>query len=283
MNQPEPPPNLREPKGWQRYCTQKLLDASGLPDNQRASAWSEARKKLIKLARDQFSDPRQQRIIIADAQLKNQCLKDFDFSYCYIVRTDLRSADLQDSKFNYAIIRDCFFNDVNANGANFGMADIKDTYVEDLHYDSRTKLNFARFEASGLVAPQLQDRINQDRLAASNRNASVFNKFLNFATAYGFGIGRVLLACAAIILAFAVVYCAIGPEGFAIGAGTSKPESLTYWNFLLFSAERFLNASPWIYGVSSLTHFLTVLETLVGLFGLGILVAMLIRRVLRSN
>lgn len=282
MSEPKALQNLDEKNSWQKYCTAALLDTIKLPEHQRAAAWSDTHKSLFKLARRLISDPREQRVIIADVNLKNQRLKAFDFSYCYVIRTDLRGTDLRDSNFSYAIIRDSSLNDANVNGANFSSTGIKDTYVQNLHYNSRTRLNFARFEPSGFVSPQLQDRIDHDRFVVSTRNASVPIRFLNLLTGYGSGFRRFLLLCVGVIFLFAFGYSRIAPEDFAIGAGTLTPETLSFWNFLLFSAERFLNASPWIYGVSSLTHFLSTLETLVGLFCLGILVAMLIKQVLRS-
>ena len=124
MSELEALPKLAEPNGWQRFCTEELMSAVKLPEDQRARAWSEARKKLTKLARSQITNPRQQRIIIADALLRNLSLQNFDFSYCYIIRTEWGGADLRGSRFNYAIIRDCIFKDANANGANFARADI---------------------------------------------------------------------------------------------------------------------------------------------------------------
>jgi hypothetical protein len=50
MNEPKAPPKLGEANEWQRFCTETLMDTIGLPEHQRALAWSEARKKLIKQA-----------------------------------------------------------------------------------------------------------------------------------------------------------------------------------------------------------------------------------------
>lgn len=279
----ETSPRFGEENAWQRFCTETLMKAIRLPKHQRAQGWSDARKSLIRLANDQIADEKQRRIIIADADLRNQHLEDFNFSYCYIIRTDFKGANLRNSKFSYAIIRDGTLNDANANGANFEHADIKDTAVETLQYNSATKLNFSRFQPREPVPTQLDDRVSHDRNIASSRNAPPFNRLLNLLTGHGFGIGRLLLSSCALVFLFALIFRFLSPQNFAIGAGTVKVESLTFWNFLLFSAERFLNASPWIYGVSDLSHLLAAFETLIGLFALSLLVAMLVRQVVRPR
>ena len=224
MVEPEGPPKSAKTIDWQRHCTTTLMDIIALPEQGCALKWSNARKSLIKLARSRISIPREQRIIIADADLKNQRLKGFNFSHCYIIRTDLRSADLRDCNFDYAMIRECLLNGADVKGATFWWTDMKGTNVDNLHYNSLTRLNFASFEPSGLPSSKLQDRVDQDRLAASNRNAPALNRFLNLLTGYGFRFWPLLLICAGLVLLFALGYRWIGPRGFAIGAGTATSD-----------------------------------------------------------
>ncbi len=227
MTEPKAPPSLGDGV-WQRLCTEKLMNIIELHEDHRAAAWSEARKELIPLARRMIAEPRERRIIIADAQLKKQNLKGFDFSYCYVVRTRFDGATLRDSNFTYAMLRDCVLKDADVGGAIFALTDLKATYVDNLKHDSRTRLHFARFDPSGFVSPQLKDRIDKDRLVASTRSAPVLIRFLNLLTGYGFGLGRFLLLCAGLVLAFALGYWWITPADFAIGAGTSTPDSLSF-------------------------------------------------------
>lgn len=276
-------PNFGEANAWQIYCTQILLDTLSLPDHQRPMAWAEARSKLLKLARNHIKNGEHQRIIIADADFANKQLNGLDLSYCYITRSDFKAANLRDTNFRYAIIRNGSLCDANAEGADFSRVDLEGALVENFQYNNGTKLNFSRFKPSGTFSSRLEDRVQKDQLAASNHNAPFLIRVLNVLTGYGFGIGRLLFSSLFLVILFAFLYRYFDPKGFAVGAGATKPDELTLWNFVLYSAERFMNASPWIYGVSNLSHFISVFETLVGLVALGFLVAMLIRQILRAR
>ena len=271
------------PGEWQKYCTKLLMETLALPEHQRAQAWLEARQHLSTLADECISDTKQRRLIIADALLRNQRLEDFDFSYCYITRTDLRGADLRNTKFRFAIIRQGTFNDANARGANFSHSDLEGTSIETMQYNENTKLNFARFRPAGSVSLQLQDRVRRDRIAAAGRNAPVPVKLLNWLTAYGFGIVRLLIVSVFLIVCFAVAYWMIGASAFYAGTGDSGQSPLNFWSYLLLSLERFLNASPWIFGVSPLAHLLTAAETLIGFVMLAILIAIVVRHAVRLD
>jgi Pentapeptide repeats (9 copies) len=280
---------LKDPVGplarnkWQEYCTQALLKCIPSPGSAATSNWAKVREELDSLAKKYVSNPRERRIIIADATLTDKDLRGFDFRHCYIVRTSFERADIRDCCFQYAIFRDSTLHMARAEGADFSYADIAATNLMDLKYNEKTKLNLARWQPAEAISPQLDDRIRADRRIASQREASIITRFLNSLTGFGLGLGRMALVCVFVILLFGAIYRALDPRTFAIGAGTLPSTSLTFWNFLLLSLERFFNASPWIYGISPVTHFLTSLETIFGLLGLGILVAMVVRQVIREK
>ncbi|MGA7975302.1 MAG: pentapeptide repeat-containing protein [Pseudolabrys sp.] len=276
-------PDLKKETDWQEFCTRTLMDTLGLPEHQRTLAWTEARTELLRLAEKCIARREYRRIVIADADLSNRELRGYNFNYCYIIRTIFKGADIRDATFQYSILRHGSLRDANSIGAVFSFADLQGTVVENLRYDSNSKFGFSIFRPSGPVSPQLEDRVGHDRAAVSSGNAPFLNKLLNVLTGYGFRIRPLLLGSSLVVFIFAILYRLSAPSSFAVGAGATQPKSLTFWNFLLFSAERFLNASPWIYGVSNWSHFLAVAETAFGVFCIGLLVAMLVRLVMRSS
>lgn len=275
------PQNSGEENAWQKYCTGVLRECIDLPEEDRASEWRNAQHQLKQLARRLIAKVREQRIIIADFSTNNTDLRNFDFRYCYIVRSNFERCDLTGCRFDYAIIRNCQLNHANLTNTHFGHADIEDSSLLDVVYDKRTNWNLSNWQSGRGMSPRLEERIQQDRLKASDANAPFIVRFLNFLTGHGIGIGRVFIGCALIISLFSVLYFMIDRQGFVVSAGGSSATSLTFWNFLLLSLERFVNASSWVIGISPLAQFLTILETIVGLLALAILIAMVVRQVLR--
>jgi hypothetical protein len=273
---------MAEPNAWQHVCTKVLLEVLKLPEHQRKLAWQEGRAKLALLSKRYVKEPSQRRIIVADANLTNAKIAELDFSHCYLARPNFRGADLQNCDFSFAIFRGGSLIDANAGKANFESADLEGTRVERLQYNNDTKLNFSRFRPAGAVSTQLDDRVAQQSRVASGKNEPFVRQALNWLTNYGFGIGRILLLSGVVVLLFAAIYYLLDRSHFAVGAGPVTVSALNFWDFLLLSIELFLIGSPWVFGVSTLSHSLTVAENLIGLLALGILVAMVIRQVLRS-
>lgn len=282
MTNPTPPQQLSKPDQWQEYCTQVLQKCVTEPIATRAQAWSKERSHLIHLARKLIENVKHQRILIADASLVDADLTNFDFRYCYIVRCSFRKAKLKGAKFDYAILRQSDLHEADVCEASFFKADLKEVILSDVKYDEDTKWILANWDRHGEVAGQLLDRIDRDCAHWANRNAPLIVRALNYATDHGFGIHRVAIACAATPVAFGILYWLLDRRHFAVAAGNGSPETLTIWNFILLSLERFVSGSPWIFGVSLLAHFLTALETLLGFLLLGLLIAMLVRQILRK-
>src|SRR3990167_1097624 len=148
-------------RGWQEYCTDILRECVALPEVNRASEWADARKQLIQLAKALINTPNEQRIIIADAHLENENIKDFDFRFCFLTRTHFNRSNLRNCQFHYAILRNCFLNHVDVRGTNFERAAISGTDMTGLKYDWHTNFNFIDWEIGKLMSPQLQQRIER--------------------------------------------------------------------------------------------------------------------------
>jgi hypothetical protein len=278
----DPPRAPLRPNEWQEYCTQVLKECVSEPIATRAQSWTEERWRLIQLSRQLIADEKQQRVLIADARFHNEDLTGFDFSYCYIVRCSFRKSKLSYAKFGYAILRCSELNDADIRAVSFFKSDLKEVTLTDVIFDRHTNWNLAGWDRYGDLSDQLADRIDRDRARWANRKASLIVRALNYATDHGFGVRRVAISCAAAPLVFGVLYWVLDRSHFAVAAGKSTPEALTLWNFVLLSLERFVSGSPWIFGVSPLAHFLTAFETLLGLLLLGLLIAMLVRQIVRK-
>jgi hypothetical protein len=263
---------------WQKYCTSIFRECLGSSTG--FSDWAEARPQLIRFARKLIADRRHQRIIIADIDLTAVDLQKFDLSYCFLTRVHLENANLSGGSFLYAIVRNSSLLRCTANGTDFGYADIEDTNLLEVRYNQKTNWNLTKRPQTAITAELIQ-RIERDRRIASIHSLPFAKRIVAIATGYGVGAGRLLLLFIGSNFIFAIVYDYIDRCEWSIGAGSLKSQSLSFWNFLFLSFERSLNASPWIYGTSILTHFLTTLQTVIGIGVLALLVSIFIYQVLR--
>ena len=277
----EGPGRDRQPEDWQNFCTQVLMECVRMPDRDtRIAEWNDARRQLLSIAKDIIAKPLEKRIIIAGADLANRDLSGLDFSYCYFVRTSMEQANVQSCSFRYALLRDTtILLGADLRGADFDRAAAKDTNLLDARVDRHTRLGMLVQENVSL-SPDLEQRIRRDRASLATRHAAPLVRLVYRITGYGYGAEGVLALSAIMILLFGLLYWKMDASNFTIGVA-SDHLSISGWTFLFLSIERFFNASPWLFGTSTVAHLATTAETMLGLFLLSLLVAILARQFMR--
>jgi hypothetical protein len=265
-------------KTWQEHCTAVVIACMTLAPDQRAPEWAAARRKLISQANDYFDDVAYKRIVIADLFKPGADLSGFNFSQSYLIRGDLSGANLERTKFVQSIIRNVNCRDANVRDANFNLAFIANSDFGGVRDNRNTNWSLGGHSACTFDY-EIEDRIRHAHAVRGAKRAPFLIRVINAIADHGYGIGRFSLSCLAIVVLFSALYWWLGPKQFAMA---TNADTLPLWTAFLFSVERFLNASPWISGVSPASHLLTTLESLLGVVALSLLIAMVTRKILRQ-
>ena len=253
---------------WQKRCTKTLTDCVALGAAAGETAWERHRRELVQ----------EDRIIIANCDLRGRDLAGFNFSFCYFIDVDLTGASLRRATFDRAIVRKCFFVRADLRGADFSRASIgRDTIGWDAIIDRTSRLAFtgASDDLGGfgpLFRSRAEDDQRVDAIERSNRHpvAKIWYRFID----YGRSIWRLGIAFLLVTVVFGVIYWLVDlyrPDLYDRG----------HWafpDFIIMSTQRFLNGPPFFGGQGRLLQSLFALEGVLGYASLGLLAAVLVRK-----
>ncbi|MFN4281590.1 MAG: pentapeptide repeat-containing protein [Alphaproteobacteria bacterium] len=265
-----------KPNSWQDTCSRALLDCVRKEVNKAGAG-----RSLWALKRRAFAE--QQRVILADIDLKGAALRGFDFRYCYIVRCDFAECDLTGTDFRATMMRRVHFTRANLSGVNLNGADLSsDCNLHALHFDDESQFDLAGdISEENRAGPALKQRIDDHRYVGDVRRLtrSPLGKIWNFVTDYGRSIKRLVLVSIGINAVFTLLYGFIhwlAPERLP------SPSSQTALEMLLLSFQKFLNTTSPIESSDLLVNAVFVVHVTIGLAALGIFVALLSKRLVAS-
>lgn len=198
-------------RAWQRLCTAELERCLRLSRRKRVSAWSIARRHLLKmiaLSQTQGAD-RPTRIILADFDVSELDLSGLDLSFCYIIRGKFVGSNLQKASFKQSIVTKCYLTRADISGGDLSRATIKDDVVgiDSVTYDDRTRLN-VRAEFLNRRLPQfIINRVSGDfRRYEDRRRRSLIERAWIQYTNHGRAIGPILSLVLVNFFAFSAYY-----------------------------------------------------------------------------
>lgn len=200
-------------------------------------------------------------IDLSGADLSGQNL-----SYC-----DLFSACLQNANLSRADLKHTWLSEADIRGTNFDWAAMDSSFVDKTRFNKRTSILGVKLNAIDftLAWPLRSFAYNQQRIADLQERYPVFAKFLEITTDYGRSFPLFFAWCLATIIFFAVI--------FSLNGMLSEPG---FWNGLYYSAATFTSLGTSLHAVAPLARLLSVVEVFLGYVMLGLLVAMIAKRVL---
>ncbi len=210
-------------------------------------------------------------ISLADQSLSNhEHLNNIDFFAANLRRTDFSRSNLTGS----------FFSEADLRGANFEWSVMDDVLVDNVQFDYVTNFRGVDLHKINFVlATLLEDlAIGQQRIANLEKARPLLAKFLKYSCDYGRSFSRFFLWSFWFIFFYGVLYYLL-PAGVYVGG--DKATNLSFIDSLYFSTITFTTLG---YGdilpISWIGKLLVMSEVLLGFSMLGLLVAILARRVL---
>ncbi|MCB9138088.1 MAG: pentapeptide repeat-containing protein [Caldilineaceae bacterium] len=199
--------------------------------------------------------------------LSDENLSRVDLSSC-----DMYASNLQKTDFSRANLQNSYLSESNVKGAKFDWSRMEGVLLDNVDYDHATSflgidLNSINFTLSALLQEMA---IGQQRIEHLKERQPFLAKILWVTCDYGRSFSRFLAWCIGIILAFALAYWLV--------PGTLSHNGLLdsiYFSVITFVTLGFSDISP----ISWSGRFLTITEVFAGYFMMGLLVAMLSRKV----
>ena len=222
-----------------------------------AQPWSEFRAALASM------EPAQ-RVIIADANLDNATLCEYDLSRCYIVRTSFVNADLSDTNFRQTIFRACYADNANIEGANFRGADMSGDGItlNTRRFSSATNFEVDQAHLPDVLSPGLRSAAAKARNARRWTNRKSYSpvvRLMMVLTSHGYSLHWLTAVGLAVFLLFSSIFCCGGQS---------------IWDAMIASAGYFLGLDSAFKG--GIMHALGLLEGLLGLLYFAVLTAILV-------
>lgn len=192
---------------WQVQCTDELKESV------RSGRNGAARWEAFRAAIDP-GDPAN-RIIIADAVFDNISLENYDLSRCYIVRTSFNNANLSGTDFRQAIFRSCQAKNANVEGALFRGSDMTGDGItlDTNHFNEHTDFEVAPDRLPDVLSAGLRTAALRARHARRWRNRKSYSlsvRCVMALTEYGFSLHRLAILGAVVIVAFSLIFVALG-------------------------------------------------------------------------
>jgi len=201
--------------------------------------------------------------------LRNQRLRQVDFSGC-----DLFSADFTDADCWNADFRDSYLSEAVFTGADLSWVKVKETLVDNVQIDHNTKL--LSIDISGLNTNFALNFIaevrDQQRIYELRERHPWFAEFLRISSDYGRSLFRWALWTLAVIIGFGLTFTFWPDNVKGISGGLDG----IYFSVVTFTTLGFGD----IYPATVLGKVLVMAEVVVGYIMGGVFIAILTRRVL---
>lgn len=206
--------------------------------------------------------------------LNGEKLRGLDLSDCDFFASSFEGADLSTSNMNGA-----YLSESNIKGAAFDWCKMDGVLVDNVQFDYRTSfkgvdLNRINFTLAALLR---EAAISQQVIEDLEANHKVFAWVLRATSQYGRSFTRFALWCVGIVTFFALAY-------WLLPLAIRKPVLTEpgFWNSLYFSAMTFTTLGFGdVQPVALIGKLLVILEVIAGYFMMGLLIAILARKVLR--
>ncbi|WP_294344504.1 ion channel [Prosthecochloris sp.] len=200
--------------------------------------------------------------------LQGENMEDTDLS-----KVDLFGADMEKAHLRRSNLRDSWLSESNIKGAVFDWAELDQARFDNVKFDNTTSFVGVNLNAINFtLAAILQDlAINQQRIASLESAHPKFALFLRVTCDYGRSFTRFFGWATGVILFFGLLY-------FLIPGAISQHGILNsvYFSFVTFTTLGFGDITP----VSMVAKLLVIVEVVMGYIMLGLLVAIVSRRVI---
>ena len=265
---------------WQIHCTSILmgiLDRSGYSQQDRVQEWTTEKMLLAQ----------KQRVIVADADLTQRNLTDFDFSYVYFARVKFVRANLTRAKFRRATFLDCSMRGADLDRASLWLADTKTMDLAEVRNYSRADLNTNTPITRQNYARPLLVRLAEDHRYKQDIPISGiggwFGRFLAW-TDFGARLLPTVYIVGGVNVAFGTLYWLIEKawNGTFVFAGNAKG-SFDYVTMLLMAFQRFTNAPALIESSNVAVGYLFVANAIMGLLAVGVFIAQVTKLLVMSS
>ncbi len=206
--------------------------------------------------------------------LRSANLRNVDLSFCDLYSADLSGADLTASNLSHTYLTEC-----NIKGTKFDWCSMDRAFVDNTEYDYQTSflgvdLNQINFNLAALLR---EAAISQQIIQDLEQNHKVFATVLRVTSSYGRSFTRFASWCVGLVLLFALAYWQL--PGLV---GAPLLTANDFWNSLYFSTMTFATLGfAEVQPVHLIGRLLVIAEVVCGYFMLGLLVAILGRKVLR--
>lgn len=196
-------------------------------------------------------------------------LQGVDLSYC-----DLFAADLSEADLSRGNLRDCLLSEADVRGTRFDWCDMSGAYVDKVEFDLRTSFLGVNLEAINfnLAALLREAALSQQVVLDLEERHRWLALLLKVTSDYGRSFTRFALWCLGIVVVFAGLY-----ELLPNSTSAASFWDRFYFSVLTFATLGFGTITP----ISLLGKLLVVLEVVAGYFMMGLLIAILSKKVLR--
>jgi uncharacterized protein YjbI with pentapeptide repeats len=210
------------------------------------------------------------RIDLRGITLSSENLAGVDLS-----KIDFYAANLSNSNFTGGQLTDSYLSESNIRGADFSWTQVHGALLDNVEFDNRTKFAGVDLDKINLnLASLLRDLVvGQQRIDHLEHTHPIFAMFLRLTCDYGRSFARFLSVCLLAVTIFALLY--------AFLPGAISDRSLIrsfYFSVVVFTS---LGAND-IYPISDLGRAIVAIEIAIGYLMLGLLIAILSRRIIRD-
>ena len=205
---------------------------------------------------------------IRGISLAKETLKKVDLN-----SVDLYRANLESATFHEVNLKNSWLSEANIKGASFEWVDMTGVLVDNADFDHETKFSGVNLNSINFtLAALLQDVVvGQQRIEHLERRYPMFALFLKLTCDYGRSFGRFLVCSISIIILFGVIY-----KLFPGSINVDDLGSSMYFSVVTFTTLGYGDLFP----VSALGKVIVIIEVLLGYIMIGLLVAILSRRII---
>jgi uncharacterized protein YjbI with pentapeptide repeats len=188
-------------------------------------------------------------------------------------KIDFYGANLEDSVFSGADLTNSWLSESNIRGTDFSWAKMDGVLIDNVDFDHRTRFGGVNITTINFtLATLLHDlAVSQQRIQHLEQRHPILAKFFRITCDYGRSFERFLVCCFSTILFFSLLHALI-------------PNTLNvrgFWNSFYFSITIFTTLGYGnIHPISTLGRIFVITEVSVGFLMLGLLVAILARRII---
>jgi len=231
------------------------------------SKWKESnfdRAVLDELVGKYYNQTDLRGISLLGLDLKSKNLSNIDFFAANLERADFSKANLANT----------WLSESNIKAAKFDWAILDNCLLDNVQFDRQTSFVGVNLSTINFtLAALLQDlAINQQRIKNLEETQPRLATVLRLSCDYGRSFSKFFTWVAVVVVLFAVLYSII-PNTL------SQPNNFLnslYFSFVTFTTLGFGDISP----ISSIAKFLVILEVFIGYLMLGLLVAIISKKVI---